>query len=551
MAELIVEAEDIEDVKVVQEAGKATEWTVVLNNANNKYGNSFQIGDDMEIQMGYGVEYKTVVRGYLYDINDTEEGTLELSGFDWQDYLLGPIVDKEYYDVDWGYILKDLINSYCGDLDVSAVVPIGTTTGGLTVYRNITLWDVVQDIESKSDRMVKITPDKKVYFDPKSDEPKYGIRDGDAQDISLKTSRSTMVNRVIAIGDYERITDSFLEASLRSENWEVISGTWETTTDLNLKHSGAASGVLLTKISAYGTTTTTLVKQSTQPYEVSIYARTKSDLSEGYRLRLWHDGTNYLLNIYKEPNDTLLGSYTLNSTEIGLIQGLSWIGVEFEVKGASLKGYLEGNERLSVTDYTWEVGKGAFQAPANRDTIFDYINIDTDTPLFAISEDATLINKFGQKTLVIKRPETSLKTELQRVADLELAKRMYEASTGSMSMDGNTDVENGDLLTMYIHEPNVFDKDYRVIGVEQHYTGRSWTTNLGLVEKIPMLEEVLRYLAREEIKRIEAITLPKSLTATDQMPSLPSEEALVYLERNNIGNCRIGYTMKVSAFGGA
>ena len=541
--------EDIIEARIKSETGKITEWRVALDNTDGKFDNKFEVGDEIEISLGYGDDVRVATRGLLYNI-DSLEGVLLLEGFDWLDYLTGPIVDKEYYDVDWGDVVKDLILSYAPALDVSEITPIGSTTGGLLTLRNVPLWEALLDVQIKTNRTIIITPDRKVRFVPYS-EAYYGIRDEYVLRVNLRRDRGTMVNKLILVGEKERIIDSFMETSLRDEVWEVLSGTWTPTPELDLKHTGNVEGRLITKITSYAQEITAPVKQSTQPYEVSYHARCNNELTEGYRLRLWHDGTNYRLTLYREPNDVQLADYVLSSQEISLIQSLKYIKVGFVLRGPILEGYLEGVKRLSAEDYTWEAGKVCFRAPANRDTYFDSITIFTDTPIYAIVEDSSLINKFGEKVLIVRKPEVSLRTEAERLAALELDKRRYEATRGVLELDGTLELKSGDKIKLWLREPYLFGLEYEIIGVEQIFAEEDWTTRLTLVETSPYLEEVLRYLAKESIKRMVEIALPKQISALDQIVDIPSEEIIVYLERNSLGNARIGESMRVSSFGGS
>jgi len=549
MAELEVNASDIMEVNVLSELGKITEWVVRLRNVNDTYTNEFTIGDDVEIQLGWEVP-TTVVRGYVYHVERLENDTIEIRGFDWKDYLAGPIVSKSYYNEDWGYILKDLIQSYAPALDASQIQNIGETTGGLLEYYNVTLWDVIQDIESKTDRVVKVGPDRVVYFEPESTWAKYTISDVDTEQVSIKNSATSVVNKVIVIGEKERIWDSFMEATIRSEYWSIQSGNWETTPTLDLKHSGSQNGLIFTAIKSYASTVTTPVKQSIEPYEVSIYARTNDSLSEGYRLRLWNDGTNYLLSLYKEPNDVHLASYTLNSDEVGKIQNKDYIILKFSLNKEVIKGYIGEIERISVSDWTWESGKVGFLAPANRDTYFDYIRIDTDTPLYAIAEDSESISKYGEKAVVIKRPEIGLKTQIEAIANAELIKRKYSVTSGSLIVEGEPSIELNDLLKLYITSPYIDGTEYRVIGIEHHYDDTGYYTTCKLQESIPALEAVLKYLTTEQLKKVSELTIPKSVQVEDILPLLSGDSIIVWTEDSRIGHNRLGYA-KVSNYGSA
>jgi len=256
--------DDILSISIDSRRGTIKKWRVDIANEDGSYTNLFSVGNKLEIYLGYGDYLTKVCSGLIYSV-DQMVTVIVLEGYDWTDYLAGPDVVKEYYDRDWGYILRDLITSYT-TLDPSNIPDIGKTTGGVVSYIHTSLWDIIQDILNIIDYDLVVDVDKKVYIYKRVGNANWTISDTEVDDIDIEKTSKKVVNRVIIYGDKEKFRDSFLQTDINKEIWdENYFANWSIANN-NLVYSGTADGYLHTTMRNYNYKFTVFVKQDTLEY---------------------------------------------------------------------------------------------------------------------------------------------------------------------------------------------------------------------------------------------------------------------------------------------
>jgi len=547
VAELVVmEGDQILSARTQVKRGEIKEWQVLVENSDGLYNNYFRIGDIVTLYLGWGAEYVEELKGIVLTVNEIEQAVL-IGGYDYSDYLAGPHVDKEYGDVDWSVVLRDVIATYTG-LNGTAIPNVGVTTGGRIVYVNRELWSIIHEIMDEIDYDIRVNSDLTVDIYARETDPTYSIKDEDFEEIRYKQDRSKVVNKLVIRASNEKIVDSFENTTLSTENWDVKTGTWEIK-DFNLKFSGAVEGLMFSQISAYGTDLSVPIKQSGSWADINIYFRRTEEASEeGYKIVI-KSGEIELRNA---QSDALLD----NDNTVTFAAD-TWYTFRVTADEGTLKVYIDGAETLSVVDTTFESGEIAFKNPASSTVYYDYINFTTDTPVHAISEDTDSQDAIGIKEVLLQRPEVNSRVEAQRVADLELARRKFDISTLWMTTEGNMDLSVGEVVRFATREPYLMTHyedstlvvpDYLIIGITQIWDGGQWDSKYELAEIVPELEEVLAMLRTEVNRGAITVGIPRTIVLTDSMDSTWFTDNLknLYTEYDNqVGGSRIGFTWRM------
>jgi len=374
--------DDILSISIDSRRGTIKKWRVDIANEDGSYTNLFSVGNKLEIYLGYGDYLTKVCSGLIYSV-DQMVTVIVLEGYDWTDYLAGPDVVKEYYDRDWGYILRDLITSYT-TLDPSNIPDIGKTTGGVVSYIHTSLWDIIQDILNIIDYDLVVDVDKKVYIYKRVGNANWTISDTEVDDIDIEKTSKKVVNRVIIYGDKEKFRDSFLQTDINKEIWdENYFANWSIANN-NLVYSGTADGYLHTTMRNYNYKFTVFVKQDTLPYDTSIYIR-RTDLAsftDGYRLRLESDGTSGTLKLYSASDPaTPLATYTLTSEEIPNTTEFYEFGLEGTL--THIYAYIKDIKRIEVENKEYRSGKASLQAKGGITTRYSFVEMISDTPIYS------------------------------------------------------------------------------------------------------------------------------------------------------------------------
>lgn len=533
-------------VKISGQRGSVKKWFVTLDNLDKSFDNLFLVGDTVSIYLGY-IEPSLTLKGNCLKINDGEEGTITLEGYDYSDYMCGPLVDREYYEKDWGAILRDLIRTYT-ILDESLIENVGTSCTGRQVYYFVPLWTVILDILDEIDYDIEVTTDKKVRIYSREAEPTYAVRDMDIISLSQTRDSSKLVNRIIVRGEYERLIDNFDYPTIRTTNWSVKSGTWAID-NWTLKHSGALEGVIFSEMSGYNLDITSIVRQKDTWTGLSIYFRRKIDSSfvDGYEVRF----TDSAIELYRGGTEIAIDSQAYSFSP----------DVDYTIKivcdDSRIYVYVDNKVQINIEESVWTAGKMALKAPADKETYFDSIRMETNTPIIAMAEDLVLQAKYGLKEDAINRPELNTNEEATRWATFELSKSRFQTRQLKMILEGTLSVKEGDVLRFYVQTPKIFSEDYLVIGVTHNWEGGMWDTSLVLAELVPELEAILRGLRMEVSRRTVGIAVPISKSYSDVLPVPSDAKGLIYTERENmlgltdadmaagLSSSQIGFNLKV------
>jgi len=529
--------DEILSIDIDSRRGTIKKWRVDMSNENGSYTNLFNVGDKVEIYLGYGEFLSKICSGLVYSV-DQILTTIVLEGYDWSDYLTGPDVVKEYYDRDWGYILRDLITSYTV-LDASNIPDTGIKSGGVVSYVHVSLWDVIQDILNIINYDLLVTPDKKVYIIKRTGNANWTISNIETDNINIGKTTKKIVNRIILYGGVEKFRDSFLQTMINEEIWDKNYFTDWSIENNNLVYSGSNDGFIHTTMGNYNYKLTVSVKQDSLPYDTSIYIRRTNldSFVNGYRLRLESDGSSGTLKLYSASNPTTpLSTYNLTSDEIPNTTDF----YEFGLEGTTthVRGYIKGIKRIEVEESEFRSGKASLQAKGGVTTRYSYVDMISDTPIYATAEDTSLQSLYGVKELLIRKPEITLRSEAKRVANWELLYRKIVASTGKITIDGYEDIREGHILRLYLPEIGIYDEDYEVIGTK-HKFREYWTTELELAEVVPRLEDVLRYLRRSIVKPEKKLAISRITGLEDTLTLFTDETPTTLIEEASIGNCRI------------
>ncbi|CAM4139093.1 cellulase family glycosylhydrolase [Paenibacillus alkaliterrae] len=176
--------------------------------------------------------------------------------------------------------------------------------------------------------------------------------------------------------------DSFQNNS--SGNWTSLSGSWTLTNDVSadaidagnkvLKQSGTGIAETVSGSTYSDASITIAVKAFDNKMTESssgLVARANSDFSNKYTLRINYDQNK--VQLYKK-----LGSNWSNIGEADMIAAPgTWYLLKLELKGSSLKGYVNGVMKISVRDYSLTSGYFGLRT-YNQTAVFDNIIVSSN-----------------------------------------------------------------------------------------------------------------------------------------------------------------------------
>jgi hypothetical protein len=169
-----------------------------------------------------------------------------------------------------------------------------------------------------------------------------------------------------------------------SGNWTSLSGSWSLTSDVSgdtidvsnkvLKQSGTGIAETVTGSTYSNATITAAVKaynNNLANASAGLVARANSDFSNKYTLRI-----NFNMNkiqLYKQVGSiwTNLGEANLTATPG------TWYLLKLEMKGSSLKGYVNGVKKISVSDSSLTSGYIGLRT-YDQTAVFDNIMVSPD-----------------------------------------------------------------------------------------------------------------------------------------------------------------------------
>ena len=169
-----------------------------------------------------------------------------------------------------------------------------------------------------------------------------------------------------------------------SSNWTSLSGSWSLTSDVSgdtidvsskvLKQSGTGIAETATGTTYSNATITIAVKaydNKMAEASAGLVARANSDFSNMYTMRI-----NFNLNkvqLYKKVSSiwTKLGEANMTATPG------TWYLLKLEMKGSSLKGYVNGVKKISVSDSSLSSGYIGLRT-YNQTAVFDNILVSSD-----------------------------------------------------------------------------------------------------------------------------------------------------------------------------
>jgi hypothetical protein len=169
-----------------------------------------------------------------------------------------------------------------------------------------------------------------------------------------------------------------------SGNWTLLSGSWSLTDDVSgdtidvsnkvLKQSGTGIAETVTGSTYSNATITIAVKAYDKKManaSAGLVARANADFSNKYTLRI-----NFDLNkvqLYKQ-----LGSIWTNIGEADMTATPgTWYLLKLEMKGSSLKGYVNGVKKISASDSSLTSGYIGLRT-YNQTAVFDNILVSSD-----------------------------------------------------------------------------------------------------------------------------------------------------------------------------
>ncbi len=521
MPNVITLTDEIIDARVELNRGASGKWYFLLDNADGRFDDEFAVGQEVYIKTGYEEEEIDTISGLTFDV-DYQREDVAVEGYDWTDYLVGPIIDdKEYYDEDWGTIIKDLIDSYAPKVNTDEISEIGVTSGGVLKFHKDSLWDTLQTIIDEIGYDLMIDVDKKAHLikrEKELEDIRWDILEEDVYDYSFRTEKGKMVNRVVIRGSEERIIDYFVDDNVRDEFWDNITEYWSTFQSSNevflsgLIYDGDTAGVdgsLYTTIEPSIVDFETNVKTDSVNFDTSIYVLT-TNLTDGYRIRLYNENGDGWIELL-DPTSSI------SKHKLTELLPDTWYKVNIETSTDFIKVAVNGQMFISeIIDDMPSEGKVCLVPKDGIETTYDFIDILTSTPILGGANDTDSQEIFGMKVLMLDRPEVVLNTEANRLAELELERRKFDVKRGTIELEGTSDIDLGDSIR-WIGD----GETYNIVEVNHRFDIEGWDTTIQVNERIPELEAIIGEINRQALRRY--ITSPIGVHKVVERVMTPEE----------------------------